>query len=82
MKSITGSILICLIGVAQANASTHLLRHEPPKGRLPAGQKVLVDDGSCPKGQIKEVKGGSDRSLRTGASLPGAGRTYRCIMRP
>ncbi len=82
MRPITGSILICLIGIVQTNASAQILRHEPPKGRLPAGQAVLVDDGSCPKGQIKEVKAGSNRSLKTGEQLRGSMRTYRCIAHP
>lgn len=28
-------------------------------GALKEGQRVLVDDGSCPAGQIKEVIGGN-----------------------
>lgn len=41
---------------------------------LRLGQKVLVDDGSCPNGQIKEV---------TGATLTEAGvaRTRKCVPR-
>jgi hypothetical protein len=38
-----------------------MLKAEPPEGALRKGQHVLVDDGSCPVGQIKEVNGGSDR---------------------
>jgi hypothetical protein len=32
---------------------------EPPAGILGTGSRVLVDDGSCPRGQIKEVIGGN-----------------------
>lgn len=35
------------------------LKHEPKMGALMEGERVLVDDGSCPPGQIKEVIGGN-----------------------
>jgi hypothetical protein len=40
---------------------------------------VLVDDGSCPAGQIKLVTGGSDRSYYGAGTRPGAARTGRCV---
>jgi hypothetical protein len=48
-----------------------VLKREPGKGKIATGARVLVDDGTCPKGQIKEVTGGSGD----------AGRTRRCIAR-
>ena len=50
------------------------LPREPGPGEIRLGQKVLVDDGSCPSGQVKEV---------TGARLTTAGieRTARCVPR-
>jgi hypothetical protein len=36
-----------------------VLKHEPPMGAMKEGQVVLVDDGTCPKGQIKRVVGGN-----------------------
>ena len=50
-----------------------VLQREPPAGSLAPGQKVLIDDGSCLAGQIKEASGGN-QSL----NLP---RTYRCIQK-
>ena len=44
---------------------------EPPLGMLPEGQRLLVDDGSCPRGMIKEIVGGN----RT-TNVP---RQRRCI---
>jgi hypothetical protein len=41
---------------------------------LRLGQRVLVDDGSCPQGQIKEVSGSQ---MTTGGVL----RTRKCIPR-
>ena len=35
--------------------ATRMLKAEPPEGALRKGEHVLVDDGSCPVGQIKEV---------------------------
>ena len=48
------------------------LTREPGPGELRLGQKVLVDDGSCPSGQVKEI---------SGARLTPSGieRTARCV---
>lgn len=81
MRMLIGAVLIGTLGVGQAFASVQILRHEPPGGQLRTGQTVLVDDGSCPKGKIKEVKAGSDRRLTTGTKIGGSHRTYRCIAR-
>jgi hypothetical protein len=35
-----------------------VLKAEPPEGALATGKRVLVDDGSCPSGQILQVIGG------------------------
>jgi hypothetical protein len=44
--------------VATQAAAQPILKTEPAMGNLKPGQRVLVDDGSCPKGQIKQVIGG------------------------
>jgi hypothetical protein len=41
---------------------------------LRLGQRVLVDDGSCPTGQIKEVQGSQ-------MTTSGVVRTRKCIQR-
>ena len=41
---------------------------------LRLGQRVLVDDGSCPQGQIKEVSGSQ-------MTASGVMRTRKCIPR-
>ena len=41
---------------------------------LRLGQRVLVDDGSCPTGQIKEVQGSQ-------MTTSGVIRTRKCIQR-
>lgn len=40
-------------------AASRPLSQEPPD--LRAGQKVRVDDGTCPAGQVKEVMGSAVR---------------------
>jgi hypothetical protein len=51
------------------------LAREQDIANLRLGQRVLVDDGSCPAGEIKEV---------TGVSLTPAGvaRGRKCVPRP
>lgn len=60
-------------GVAQV-----VLKQEPPMGQMREGQVVLVDDGSCPKGQIKEVTGGNHVKVGGTKHIE---RTHRCISR-
>ena len=51
---------------------------EPPPGALRAGEKVLVDDGTCPADQIKEVTGGRNLSSNHASGAP---RSKKCIPR-
>jgi hypothetical protein len=36
-----------------------IVKQEPAIGKLPPGASVLVDDGTCPAGQIKQLIGGN-----------------------
>lgn len=58
-----------------------VLKKEPPAGHLKSEERVLVDDGSCPTGQIKLVIGGSNRVYKTNTVIPGKPRRRRCIQR-
>jgi hypothetical protein len=49
------------------------LDREPPPGTLPYGKKALVDDGTCPPEQIKQITGGDNNR--------GIGRARSCIPR-
>jgi hypothetical protein len=53
---LVGVLAATCIGTA---AFAQALKREPPMGALKEGQRVLVDDGSCPPGQIMEVIGGN-----------------------
>jgi hypothetical protein len=57
-----------------ATARADIVGREADITDLRLGQKVYVDDGSCPAGQIKEVSG-----LRLGAS--GVERAKKCVDR-
>jgi hypothetical protein len=51
-----------------------LLPQMPAGGEIPYGKVVLVDDGKCPDGQVREVTGGSNTL--------GVPRRVRCVPRP
>lgn len=69
--------LILLAGPA---AAQQIYSREPAKGLIRPGQKVLVDNGSCPRGQILEVTGGTNPGLR-GRHGQSTERERRCIPR-
>ncbi|MBI3700678.1 MAG: hypothetical protein HY242_09590 [Afipia sp.] len=73
--SAEGLTVLALLAVAgTAPALADLVMRESEIGTLRLGQKVYVDDGSCPAGQIKLV---------TGAKLAATGvqPTKQCVDR-
>jgi hypothetical protein len=58
MKLVPAVAVICLLATC-AMAQT-IMKKEPASGEVKAGQRILVDDGTCPKGEIKEVVGGDN----------------------
>ena len=77
-KAITAGALVLAAFVALSLATTSALaqtfsrEQDIPDLRL--GQRVMVDDGSCPVGQIKEVQGSQ-------LTATGVLRTSKCIPR-
>ncbi len=57
-----------------AFAQTPVLKEVPKDGEVPYRAVVLVDDGTCPKDQIKEITGGNREK-----NVP---RKVRCVKRP
>ncbi len=59
---------------AMALFAVTILTREPDPGELRLGQRVYVDDGTCPAGQIREV---------AGAKLTPSGimRSRQCVAR-
>ncbi len=64
--------LPCALIATAALAQAFSREQDIPDLRL--GQRVLVDDGSCPAGQIKEVQGSQ-------MTTSGVLRTRKCIPR-
>ena len=63
--------------IGDGHAAT-VLKTEPPMGALKEGQRVLVDDGSCPPGQLREVIGGNHTKAGGKSNVI---RQYRCVPR-
>lgn len=77
MKKSTGFVSGFLPLVVFSAASATTLKQEPAMGAMHEGQVVLVDDGSCPAGQIKRVvggnhtkAGGTKQTIRTSSCVP------------
>jgi hypothetical protein len=70
-------VLVAFAAMATA-ANAEILKSEPPMGALKEGQVVLVDDGSCPKGQIKRVVGGNHVNAGGNKRIV---RTHSCVPR-
>jgi hypothetical protein len=68
--SVAFALLLALGGACDAQT---VVKQEPFDGKMEPGQIILVDDGSCGKGKIKEVTGGEL------AAMNPRPRTRRCI---
>lgn len=69
---------LLLLGLALTVSSAEAMMDQVPREQdivdLRLGQRIQVDDGTCPQGQIKEVSG-----ARMGAN--GIERTRTCVPR-
>ena len=63
----------CLLGIASKTRAQHFSA-EKDIVDLRLGQRVKIDDGTCPAGQVKEVSG-------TKMTADGVVRTRKCIPR-
>jgi hypothetical protein len=72
------SLIIALGAAMLVDASSvalaQVVSHERDIVGLRLGQRVMVDDGSCPAGQIKEVMGST-------MTANGITRTSKCVPR-
>ena len=71
-KALALAALALLASAAAARAE--IVSREQDIADLRLGQKIMVDDGSCPAGQIKEVMG-------TQMTTSGVLRTRKCVPR-
>jgi hypothetical protein len=65
------------MSVASSSSAT-TVKQEPPMGAMREGQILLVDDGSCPAGQIKRVVGGNHTKVGGTKQIV---RTSSCVPR-
>jgi hypothetical protein len=75
--AITVLRVICASGMVllpPGTAHSEYLKEVPKDGEIPYGKVVYVDDKKCPKGEIKEITGGSQEK-----NIP---RKTRCVKRP
>ncbi len=68
-------------GPMARSPAAEFLQSEPRPGALKPNERVLVDDRSCPAGQVKEVVGGSNYTSR-GMQSGGQERQRRCVAIP
>ena len=59
-------------------AQAQILKTEPKMGALKEGQRVLVDNGKCPKGQVMEVIGGNHTKVGGTKKIE---RSRKCVAR-
>jgi hypothetical protein len=67
-----------LIVLACSTAQAEVLKREPAMGALKEGQVVLVDDGKCPKGQVRQVVGGNHTDV---GGMKKVRRSSSCVPR-
>ena len=67
-------LLVCGAMSLASPALAQQVSREQDIGDLRLGQRVLVDDGTCPTGQIKEVLGAK-------MTANGVARTRSCVPR-
>ena len=74
------SAVLAVCAIAFVNSAVaKTVKQEPAMGKMKEGERLLVDDGSCPAGQIKEVIGGNH--VKAGGNKQ-TERTRRCIPKP
>jgi hypothetical protein len=57
MRRVSLAAVLLLVSASAADAQQRriILKKEPREGSIRAGRSVLVDDGTCPMGQVKQV---------------------------
>ena len=70
VAALLGGLVLC----TEAWAQQTIVSRERDIVELRLGQRVMVDDGSCPAGQIKEIQGAQ-------MTTSGVLRTRKCVPR-
>jgi hypothetical protein len=62
VKQIIASVALALLTATcsqvKAQGNAQIVKQEPFEGQMAAGSILLVDDGTCGKGRIKQIIGG------------------------
>ena len=74
LRLMPSSLLICGAVAVASPALAQQVSREQDMVDLRLGQRVLVDDGTCPAGQVKEVLGAK-------MTATGVARTRSCVPR-
>ncbi|MET0907159.1 MAG: DUF6719 family protein [Tardiphaga sp.] len=74
-KALAFGILVAVVGIAAPAFAVDQVAREEDIVELRLGQRIWVDDGSCPTGQITEVMGAT---LAAGGSVA---RVKKCVPR-
>jgi hypothetical protein len=74
MRPLASIAALALLVFASSALAQQAVMREQDIVDLRLGQRVLVDDGSCPAGQIKEVSGSQ-------MTASGIVRTRKCVPR-
>ena len=74
VRSVLLAAALALVASASALAEIEILKEVPQSGTIRYRQVVYVDDGTCPKGEIKQITGGNKDK-----SIP---RKVRCVKHP
>ncbi|OYU90977.1 MAG: hypothetical protein CFE29_09185 [Bradyrhizobiaceae bacterium PARB1] len=75
MRAVTAFGILAIITIATPALAVDQVSREADIVDLRLGQRIWVDDGSCPTGQIKEVMGA------TLAAGGGVARVKKCVPR-
>ena len=74
MKQTDRLSALVLLLAASSTSDAQVLKQEPFEGKMVPGSVILVDDGTCGKGKIKQVTGGETDAMnprpRTRKSIP------------
>lgn len=73
-----GALAVLLVASTETRAQ-QMLKREPAMGAMKEGDTVFVDDGKCPKGQVRKVVGGNH--IEVGGSKK-VRRSSSCVARP
>jgi hypothetical protein len=74
MRTALAALAALMLLAFAGSARAEIVSREQDIVELRLGQRVMVDDGSCPAGQIKEVQGAQ-------MTTSGVVRTRKCVPR-